>query len=103
LDNSLPSGVIATKSLFDLNAGMLRYGISANPWRRYECENAPNVVYAYREVGKRSYECKDHLGNVRAVVSDLRRSTVVAGVITAYATDVKAWSDYFAYYGSPKK
>ncbi|MES2731760.1 MAG: hypothetical protein V4714_08430 [Bacteroidota bacterium] len=37
---------------------------------------APWAGYAYRQVGRKSYELKDHLGNVRVVVSDEKKSSL---------------------------
>jgi len=43
----------------------------------------PDGVYA-REIGKRLYELKDHLGNVRTLVTDVKLSTLVSNVPGTY-------------------
>lgn len=62
----------------------------------------PYVIPPYsRLVGLKSYELKDHLGNVRAVVSDERVVTDITAdgddyIITA-ETDVQSFTDFYAF------
>ena len=52
---------------------------------------------ASRKIGLHSYEHKDHLGNVRAVLKDLRNTTWLNGVVVSAEPVVSSWSDYFAF------
>ena len=58
-----------------------------------EFKNNPFGSSTTREVGKKEYELKDHLGNVRVTVSDLR-SEVTAG---GKEVDVKSYYNYYAF------
>ncbi|KAB2859612.1 MAG: hypothetical protein F9K09_01455 [Flavobacteriales bacterium] len=49
-----------------------------------------------RELNNKTYEINDHLGNVRAVVSDLKESTITAGVPTNFTPDIVAINNYYA-------
>jgi len=51
-----------------------------------------------RNIGLRAYELKDHLGNVRAVVSDIKLPDTPGG---PYSADVLSYNNYYAY-GSPQ-
>jgi RHS repeat-associated protein len=56
----------------------------------------PAGIYS-RELNMRQYEMKDHLGNVRALVSDVKLSTLTANVPGNYEPDLKMIANYYAF------
>jgi RHS repeat-associated protein len=50
-----------------------------------------------RGLGMREYELKDHLGNVRAVVSDKKMSTIVSGLPEDFRAEVLTMRDHYAF------
>ncbi len=50
-----------------------------------------------REIGTKRYELKDHLGNVRAVVSDIKKPTTTTGDIDEWTWTADV-TDHFSYY-----
>jgi RHS repeat-associated protein len=50
-----------------------------------------------RELGVREYELKDHLGNVRVVVSDWKESTIVSGLPENFRAEVLVMRDHYAF------
>ncbi len=50
-----------------------------------------------REIGTKRYEIKDHLGNVRAVVSDVRKPVDITGDIDNWTWQADV-TDHFSYY-----
>lgn len=50
-----------------------------------------------RTMGLKQYEINDHLGNVRAVVSDLKESTLIAGIPSDFEPDIVATSNYYPF------
>ncbi len=51
-----------------------------------------------RKPGGKEYELKDHLGNVRVVISDMKHSVISpAGVVGSFNADVKVMRDYYAF------
>lgn len=57
----------------------------------------------YREVGSKKYELKDHLGNVRVVVGDVRIGVekslggLNSGVVDNFTADIKSINDYYPF------
>lgn len=52
-----------------------------------------------RTVGNKSYELKDHLGNVRVVISDVKLgqdNTGADDIMDEFVPEVKSYSDYYA-------
>ena len=58
------------------------------------------ICSSKRSTGKRLYKLNDHLGNVRATVSDERMAITSGATISGFAASVLSWSDYYAY-GQP--
>jgi RHS repeat-associated protein len=56
----------------------------------------PDGVYN-RELNARLYELKDHLGNVRTLVTDVKQSTLVSNVPGTYEPQVVAANNYFPF------
>ncbi|MFN8393777.1 MAG: RHS repeat-associated core domain-containing protein [Bacteroidia bacterium] len=50
-----------------------------------------------RELGGKEYELKDHLGNVRVVVSDIKHSDASSGTPTDFMADVLVMRDYYPF------
>jgi len=46
---------------------------------------------------RRQYEIKNHLGNVRATVTDRRLPAFDNGTIADFRTEVDQWGDYYAF------
>ncbi len=55
--------------------------------------NEPN----YRIINKKSYELKDHLGNVRIVVSDKKQSSFVNNQLSTLNVELLTAIDYYSY------
>lgn len=55
------------------------------------------VCTSERTTGQKQYELKDHLSNVRAVVSDRKVAEVQGPTIAAFHTEVTSWNDAFAF------
>ena len=55
-----------------------------------------NDTLFVREMRQTEYELKDHLGNVRAVVSDLKLNAEQAG-IAPYVADLRAYQNYYPF------
>lgn len=53
-------------------------------------------VYS-RYLGEKFYELADHLGNVRMVVSDIKRSIVTGGVPSKFFADVRQYTNAYPY------
>jgi RHS repeat-associated protein len=47
--------------------------------------------------GNKDYELTDHLGNVRATISDRRLPAFDNGTIVDFRTEVNQWGDYYAF------
>lgn len=60
--------------------------------------STPTYVFT-RTLGQKSYELDDHLGNVRAVVTDKKQAPVIAGqpTTTAFVPDLTAYYNYYAF------
>ncbi|MFM7023776.1 MAG: PKD domain-containing protein [Flavobacteriales bacterium] len=54
-------------------------------------------VMKNRITGEKQYELKDHLGNVRVVVSDARLVTIASNTITGKTADVLSITDYYPF------
>ncbi|MDW8274087.1 MAG: RHS repeat-associated core domain-containing protein [Chitinophagales bacterium] len=52
--------------------------------------------YVYRVAGRKSYELKDHLGNVTVVVSDAKEATT-GSVITGYHAYTESYTHYYLF------
>lgn len=50
----------------------------------------------YRNIGKKRYELKDHLGGVRAIVTDLKRPVVVPGGVI-FTAEIGTAFDYYPF------
>ena len=50
-----------------------------------------------RLVARKQYEMKDHLGNVRAVVSDRRGFETIAALDVTNQAELVSWADYFPF------
>jgi RHS repeat-associated protein len=60
-------------------------------------DNEP-ILVLNREVGEKYYECKDHLGNVRAVISDQKIATLdVNDNIIAYEAELLNFTNYYPF------
>lgn len=81
---SLPTGYFATKAL------------------TYEIKTAERgLIYSWRFLDHKQYELSDHLGNVRAVIGDVKRSNIaLATLINNFRPILKQATDYYAF-GSP--
>ncbi|MDW8274093.1 MAG: RHS repeat-associated core domain-containing protein [Chitinophagales bacterium] len=53
--------------------------------------------YVYRVVGRKSYELKDHLGNVTVVVSDAKEAATTGSVITGYHAYTESYTHYYPF------
>lgn len=65
-----------------------------------EAQDAQRYSYVYvgsRKLGDKVYELKDHLGNVRVTVSDVRLSTITSGGLSEFHPEVMSMSDYYAF------
>ncbi|HYF68570.1 MAG TPA: RHS repeat-associated core domain-containing protein, partial [Ohtaekwangia sp.] len=56
----------------------------------------PNGLYT-RELDNRRYELKDHLGNIRSVISDIKLSVVTGGVPGSYEASVTSINNYYPF------
>ncbi|MDB5272088.1 MAG: conserved repeat domain protein [Chitinophagaceae bacterium] len=65
--------------------------------RSYLFNDTTTEQTRYRVVGDKQYELKDHLSNVRALVSDVKSPLVGSGVITGAEADVVAYYNYYAF------
>ncbi len=82
-----------TNTTYPLSAKSNLY-FSLQPVKKGASTNASNRYYvASREVGKRQYELKDHLGNVRVVFSDKR----ISNPNQTTGLDILAWTDYYPF------
>ncbi len=70
--------------------------IVINPWVLL----ARTTIYQ-QQTGKKVYELKDHLGNVRATITD-RKFLTLTGTDPKYKAELVTATDYYAY-GSPMK
>jgi RHS repeat-associated protein len=50
-----------------------------------------------RALGKRQYELKDHLGNVRTVITDVKKSTLVSGVPKNFEPEIVSAHNYYPF------
>jgi RHS repeat-associated protein len=50
-----------------------------------------------RKVGEKFYELTDHLGNVRMVISDIKRSVITGGVPGKFFADVHSYTNAYPY------
>jgi RHS repeat-associated protein len=69
---------------------------SALPVQVYRA-GAPNVDFYYRSVHEKIYELSDHLGNVRATVSDRKLATLLNGNDVELSAYVLSYSDYYPF------
>ncbi|MCS6818572.1 MAG: hypothetical protein NZ522_01380 [Chitinophagales bacterium] len=53
--------------------------------------------YVYRVVGRKSYELKDHLGNVTVVVSDAKEAATSGSTITGYHAYTESYTHYYPF------
>ena len=58
---------------------------------------APADATHVRLMGRKQYELKDHLGNVRVVVTDRKSADLNAGVLSNYRADVAHSAQYYAF------
>ena len=58
---------------------------------------APADATHVRLMGRKQYELKDHLGNVRVVVTDRKSADLNAGVLSNYRADVVHSAQYYAF------
>jgi RHS repeat-associated protein len=65
------------------------------PMQAYRIAPVGQGNYA-RRIGQKNYELTDHLGNVRAVVSDSRLGTFSAGSLTS-TVDVSSYNNYYPF------
>lgn len=57
-----------------------------------------SIVYeGIRHLGDKVYELKDHLGNVRVTVTDVRMATIDAAGLSDFRPEVMSMSDYYAF------
>lgn len=61
---------------------------------------AAETNYFARLLGQKDYELQDHLGNVRAIVSDIKLSQLSAGVPANFTVDLRSYNNYYPF-GSP--
>ncbi len=56
-------------------------------------------IETHRHLGEKRYEIKDHLGNVRAVTSDIKYSNNYNDVVSSwkFLADIKSMSNYYPY------
>ena len=56
-------------------------------------------IETHRHLGEKRYEIKDHLGNVRAITSDIKNSNNYNDVVSSwnFLADIKSMSNYFPY------
>ncbi|GAL85644.1 RHS repeat-associated core domain-containing protein [Sporocytophaga myxococcoides] len=105
--NTTLATVTASLGSQSLSSGASAYGLPLQPYKVYKsCASINNNFVLAREIGKRSYELTDHLGNVRAVLSDMRiwKDLTSEGgngdnlcTNNEMHTDVKAFTDYYAF------
>ncbi|GAL85641.1 hypothetical protein MYP_2870 [Sporocytophaga myxococcoides] len=105
--NTTLATVTASLGTQSLSSGASAYGLPLQPYKVYKsCASINNNFVLAREIGKRSYELTDHLGNVRAVLSDMRiwKDLTSEGgngdnlcTNNEMHTDVKAFTDYYAF------
>ncbi len=67
--------------------------IRLQPHRIYNSEIPPLT----RILGKKRYELNDHLGNVRAVVTDRKLSTLVAGQPQSFRAEIAGLNNYYPF------
>ncbi len=98
--NSLEQGVIAPN--FNYALAPTNYSLlSSLPSQPHKILNVDNQTQNLcRLVGTKHYEFKDHLGNVRAVVSDRRGFEDITAGVVSNEPELIAWTDYYPY-GSP--
>ena len=56
-------------------------------------------IETHRHLGEKRYEIKDHLGNVRAVTSDIKNASNYNLVASSwrFLADIKSMNNYFPY------
>lgn len=83
------------------NSDLPEYSKQMPDWDKDLEEGVPIIRgnYVLREVDLKRYELKDHLGNVRVIVSDVKESSlsVGIGVPTAFEAIIKHYSSYYAF------
>ena len=70
---------------------------SGEPYREFEREERPTQWLATRYPGNKRYQLNDHLGNVRAVISDLKEPHFSGGSISYFTPDIQALNDYYPF------
>ncbi|MCT4582198.1 MAG: hypothetical protein N4A35_12370, partial [Flavobacteriales bacterium] len=97
---STQNGVTTTSNIFSSSTTEARLSGTLPP-QVYKL-GADNDATYYRVVGSKSYELKDHLGNVRAVITDQKLLEDVDGnneinLGDYYTANVVSFSDYFPF------
>lgn len=87
-------GTAATTASLDANAG---YGLTGHlPTQTFKVGSTEAAAPIVRRVGDKMYELTDHLGNVRATVSDRRGADITGGTLANYVV-VEGATDYYAF------
>ncbi len=104
LENSDLQQVKDSKIIIDLQAGISRYGLPLQPHRIYDdnCLPGPGKsVYLTRNIGFKRYELKDHLGNVRAVINDIKEPNVdtlrQTKAVKSFIPNLMAYNNYYGF------
>ncbi len=83
----------ATATNLSLTSGYSLTGtVPTQPYSIFD-STAPAYVYL-RDLGRKQYELKDHLGNVRAVVSDHKLSDISGNVLEDFGAELLAVYNY---------
>ncbi len=57
-------------------------------------QNKTNDSVAYRKIGNKNYELKDHLGNIRATITDIKQPS---NLFNFFNSTISSTSDYYNY------
>jgi hypothetical protein len=71
----------------------------SNTFTSYAVSASITGIETHRHLGEKRYEIKDHLGNVRAVTSDIKNASNYSAVVSSwkFLADLKSISNYHPY------
>jgi RHS repeat-associated protein len=92
-DNAAPT--LRNLSLGLSNGALLTGVIPTQPHLVFPVNGNTNLFT--RELGNKTYELKDHLGDVRMVISDRKLSTLTSGKPSSYQADIINANNYYPF------